>query len=76
MIVTKGIGVKSLLRWTGHHVVWLLVLMTSIALLYQFELIRFSIPWLPISVIGKAVAFYVGFKNNEAYDRMWEARKI
>jgi putative membrane protein len=22
------------------------------------------------------VAFYVGFKNNQAYDRMWEARKI
>jgi putative membrane protein len=23
-----------------------------------------------------AVAFYVGFKNNQAYDRFWEARKI
>jgi len=29
-----------------------------------------------VSVIGTAVAFYVGFKNNQAYDRMWEARKI
>jgi putative membrane protein len=35
-----------------------------------------SIPWLPLSVIGTAVAFYVGFKNNQAYDRLWEARKI
>ena len=26
--------------------------------------------------IGTAVAFYVGFKNNSAYDRLWEARKI
>lgn len=34
------------------------------------------IPWLPLSVIGTAVAFYVGFKNNSAYDRLWEARKI
>ncbi len=34
------------------------------------------IPWLPVSIIGTAVAFYVGFKNNSAYDRMWEARKI
>jgi putative membrane protein len=50
--------------------------MTSIAFLYEFELLSFSIPWLPISVIGTAVAFYVGFKNNQAYDRMWEARKI
>ena len=26
--------------------------------------------------IGIAVAFYVGFKNNQSYDRFWEARKI
>lgn len=35
-----------------------------------------AIPWLPVSLIGTAVAFYVGFKNNQAYDRSWEARKI
>ena len=34
------------------------------------------IPWQPISIIGIAVAFYLGFKNNSAYDRTWEARKI
>lgn len=35
-----------------------------------------SIPWQPLSVIGIAVAFYLGFKNNSSYDRTWEARKI
>lgn len=35
-----------------------------------------TIPWQPISVIGIAVAFYLGFKNNSSYDRTWEARKI
>jgi len=34
------------------------------------------IPFLPLSTIGIAVAFYLGFKNNAAYDRFWEARKI
>jgi putative membrane protein len=34
------------------------------------------IPWIPITLIGTAVAFYLGFKNNSAYDRTWEARKI
>jgi putative membrane protein len=46
------------------------------AVLYYYEYLTINIPWLPISVIGTAVAFYVGFKNNQAYDRMWEARKI
>ena len=50
--------------------------MTLIGVLYYFKILDFHIPWLPISVIGTAVAFYVGFKNNQSYDRMWEARKI
>lgn len=36
----------------------------------------FAIPWGPLGVIGIAVAFYLGFKNNSSYDRTWEARKI
>ena len=35
-----------------------------------------EIPFLPIGTIGTAVAFYLGFKNNSSYDRLWEARKI
>jgi putative membrane protein len=76
MIVSKGISVDKLIKWTGHHVVWLLTLSGSIATLYYFKIINVNIPWLPLSVVGTAVAFYVGFKNNQAYDRMWEARKI
>ncbi|MGB1318844.1 MAG: bestrophin family protein, partial [Flavobacteriales bacterium] len=34
------------------------------------------LPWLPIGVVGTAVAFIVSFKNNASYDRLWEARKI
>lgn len=76
MIVRKGIDLKSTISWSGHHIIWLVLMMTTIAILYHFEVINFSIPWLPLSVIGTAIAFYVGFKNNQAYDRMWEARKI
>jgi putative membrane protein len=35
-----------------------------------------GISFVPVATIGTAVAFYVGFKNNQAYDRMWEARKL
>ena len=42
---------------------------------YYFGL-NISLPWQPVSVIGIAVAFYLGFKNNSSYDRSWEARKI
>ncbi|MEM7185231.1 MAG: bestrophin family ion channel [Bacteroidota bacterium] len=76
MIITKGIRLRDFIRWSGPHIAWLTIVMGSISLLYYYEIIAISLPWLPVSVIGTAVAFYVGFKNNQAYDRMWEARKI
>lgn len=45
--------------------------------MYAYVGLKFlRIPFLPIATIGTAVAFYVGFKNNAAYDRFWEGRKI
>ena len=76
MVVTKGISLTILVKCTGLHFVGLLIFMASLAMLYHYEVLQFSMPWLPVSIIGTAVAFYVGFKNNQAYDRMWEARKI
>lgn len=76
MIVTKGINLVRAIKWTWHHIVWLTGGAAIIAFLYDQGIILLEIPWLPVSVIGTAVAFYVGFKNNSAYDRMWEARKI
>jgi putative membrane protein len=35
-----------------------------------------ALPWQPVGLLGVALAFYLGFKNNSAYDRLWEARKI
>lgn len=48
-----------------------------IVLIYKYLKCDFiGIPFLPIATIGTAVAFFVGFKNNQAYDRLWEARKL
>lgn len=76
MIVSKGLHISKLLKWSGHHIVWLTLVMSFAVLIYHFGWINFVIPWLPVSVIGTAVAFYVGFKNNQSYSRTWEARKI
>lgn len=35
-----------------------------------------SIPATVSAVLGTAIAFFIGFNNNQAYDRWWEARKI
>ncbi|MEZ4980385.1 MAG: bestrophin family ion channel [Saprospiraceae bacterium] len=76
MIIEKNLSLRRIISFSGHHLLWLFAGSLTFGLLYRFEIINFSIPWLPVSVIGTAVAFYVGFKNNSSYDRLWEARKI
>jgi putative membrane protein len=77
MYIKKNYSVRETLFISGKHFSWLVPYALLIAVLYQYTALReFNIPWLPLSIIGTAVAFYVGFKNNQAYDRLWEARMI
>ena len=78
MLVDKLIPPRRLLAWVGVHIAWLTAWAVVAVCVYEFTGLAewLAIPWLPVSLIGTAVAFYLGFKNNSAYDRMWEARKI
>ncbi|WP_316806605.1 bestrophin family protein [Pedobacter agri] len=77
MIVKKTITLKGIFEFAGHHIYWLIAYMFIVSVLYKVVGWQWiSIPWLPVSLIGTAVAFYLGFKNNQSYDRVWEARKI
>lgn len=65
------------MAFSWFHIIWLSILSAGMATFYHFFHFEWmKIPWLPMSVLGTAVAFYIGFKNNSAYDRLWEARKI
>lgn len=77
MIVKKSISLKQIIEFSGHHFWWLISYMFLISVLYKVVGLHWlSIPWLPVSLVGTALAFYIGFKNNQSYDRIWEARKI
>ncbi len=57
----------------------LLSLFTGSVAILSYEYLGWewvAIPWLPVSLIGTATAFFVGFKNNQSYDRSWEARTV
>jgi len=77
MFVNKNINLKGIVSFSGVHILWITGWVSAVTILYnktQWDWL--SIPWLPLSLVGTAVAFYIGFKNNQAYDRLWEARKI
>lgn len=65
------------LWWTRHSTTFVTAYSTVVCTLaYLTEWTWAALPWQPVGLIGVALAFYLGFKNNSAYDRLWEARKI
>ncbi len=65
------------LLWTRKSILLFIFTSTIPVLLYKYAGLHWiAFPWYPIAIIGTAVAFYLGFKNNSSYDRTWEARKI
>lgn len=65
------------LHWTSKSILIFALLGTVPVVLREYAgLTELRIPWVPIALIGTAVAFYLGFKNNSSYERLWEARKI
>ena len=66
-------------NWTRKFILIFLVVGTIPVVIYELLNIKWLatvVPWQPISLVGIAVAFYLGFKNNSSYERLWEARKI
>lgn len=77
MYVGKVFNIKVLWPFARKNVLRTIFISTVVTALYYFLGWKFlAIPFLPVGTIGTAVAFYVGFKNNQAYERMWEARKL
>ena len=77
MYVRNEIRPSIILWFCWKHVVFFFLY--SLVVFVCFHKIGWkfvSIPFLPVGTIGTAVAFYVGFKNNASYERLWEGRKI
>ena len=75
MIVGRTIRLKWMLKIEGWNILFFLIYGYLVCVLNShsfFEHLTF--PDTEISVFGIAVAILLGFRNNEAYNRFWEAR--
>ncbi len=67
----------DMIRWTRYESMFFFAFITLVVAVYHFfDLHWLKIPWTPLALIGTAVAFVIGFQNNSAYGRIWEARQI
>jgi ion channel-forming bestrophin family protein len=76
MYIRRNYGFWMTLNWSKWPFICGALYAAVIAGLNVLLDIDLTLPWQPLSVLGIAVAFYLGFKNNSSYDRTWEARKI
>lgn len=55
-----------------------LFILSTLIVYYHGELLRYKIPLnaAPFTLIGIALAIFLGFYNNASYDRFWEGRKL
>lgn len=77
MYTKKVYNIKDMIKWTRYETLLFVAIITLFVGLYSFlDLEWLKIPWTPLALIGTAVAFVIGFQNNSAYGRIWEARQI
>ncbi|MFT5834486.1 MAG: putative membrane protein [Cognaticolwellia sp.] len=77
MYTNRKFPLSGMIKWTRIDIYKFLII--GIIPVFMYKGLGFywlHLPWLPIGVVGTAVAFIVSFKNNASYDRLWEARKI
>lgn len=77
MYTKKTYTTFQMATWTRYEtLLFILIITISVSAYFFFDLSWLKIPWTPLALIGTAVAFVIGFQNNAAYGRIWEARKI
>ncbi|GAA4400084.1 bestrophin family protein [Nibrella viscosa] len=76
MIVRKNLKLKIIikLQWKILLISFLLGLIPT--LLYYLGIQMEYTLGVPVSILGTTLAFFIGFRNNNAYGRWWEARMI
>lgn len=77
MLVSRDLKWKLILFYTWKDLLYYALLAIAVFLLHDYyKILNLSIPFNAISALSTALAIFLGFKNNNAYDRWWEARKI
>jgi len=77
MIIVENIRLSRILIDTWKVDIIMIISCTAAYFVREY-LISYHFEISPIipTVLGTAIAFFIGFNNNQAYDRWWEARKI
>ena len=68
----------AIIVYLWKYLLFILLLSSTVYILFEFIEIRgLGLKGgIPIGILGTALSIFLSFRNNSAYDRWWEARKI
>lgn len=78
MIVKRNFHPLRVWSYIWREVTYALILSVAVYLVYLFwkNGAQLAIPFVPVGVLGSALAIFVAFRNQSAYGRWWEARQL
>ena len=78
MIVKKNLDPIKVLSYGWQEVTYSAIIAIIVYLAYKYLPggSYIALPFVPIGIVGSAVAIFVAFRNNSSYNRWWEARQI
>ena len=77
MILSRNLNWKHIIYYTRLKLIYFIALSVSVFYIHKiFGITSLNIPFNAVATLSTALAIYLGFKNNNAYERWWEARKI
>jgi putative membrane protein len=77
MVLPESARLHRMLRYIGWPLALLFVWDVAVTLAYTYiPHPEFELPSLPMTLLGSALALFLGFRNNNAYQRWWEARTL
>jgi len=77
MLIAQNIRISRILKDTWQ-VDLIMIVSCTVSYMIREHLIanNYVMPAIIPTLLGTAIAFFIGFNNNQAYDRWWEARRI
>jgi ion channel-forming bestrophin family protein len=77
MFINRRVNIPIIWKFAKKPILFFTVYSTVLTAAFYFLEFHFlAAPFTPVAIVGTAVALYIGFKNNSAYDRLWEGRRI
>jgi ion channel-forming bestrophin family protein len=77
MIVSRNLKLSHIVFYAWKPMLYFAALSIAVYVGHiVFDMHGLTLPFNAVATLSTALAIYLGFKNNNAYDRWWEARKV